>query len=150
MHKVRIAIEYLKKAFSSEHPLADHKLETDGLDLFVETYGQLINVSQDGQLAIRKLLEAHLQGIERDSTGILLRLCPFTRKRLTEEPLEEPKAVVIDPCISFGRPVLTGTGIPTAIIAERYKAGESIEELVDGYCSKTLEIESAGTWLSSP
>lgn len=143
LHKVRRAVDYLKESFSSEHPLADHKLETDGLDLFVEKYGHLINISQKGQLALRKLLEAHLQRLDRDTTGVPLRLYPFTRKRLVVELGEEPKAIVIDPHISFGRPVLTGTGISTAIVAERYKAGEAIEELADDYGLSSLEIEEA-------
>lgn len=52
-------------------------------------------------------------------------------------------AVVIDPRISFGRPVLAGSGIPTAVIAEQYKAGESVDELADDYGRKRLEIEEA-------
>ena len=127
LHKVRIAIDFIKEELTSDHPLAYHKLETDGLDLFVEEYGQLINVSQAGQLVLRKLLQAHLRRIDSDSAGYALRLYPFTRKRL--QLIEEPKAIVIDPRISFGRPVLAGTGIPTAIIAERYKAGEAIGAL---------------------
>jgi uncharacterized protein (DUF433 family) len=51
--------------------------------------------------------------------------------------------VVIDPRISFGRPVLAGSGIPTAVIADRYKAGESVDELADDYGRKRLEIEEA-------
>ena len=141
LHKVRIAIDFIKEELTSDHPLAYHKLETDGLDLFVEEYGQLINVSQAGQLVLRKLLQAHLQRIDRDSAGYALRLYPFTRKRL--QLIEEPKAIVIDPRISFGRPVLAGTGIPTAIIAERYKAGEAIGALADDYGRPTLEIEEA-------
>ena len=141
LHKVRVAIDFIKEELASDHPLAYHKLETDGLDLFVEEYGQLINVSQAGQLAIRNLLQAHLQRIDRDSAGYALRLYPFTRKRL--QLIEEPKAIVIDPRISFGRPVLAGTGIPTAIIAERYKAGEAIGALADDYGRPTLEIEEA-------
>ena len=141
--KVRMALNYLKKGFPSAHPLTDHKFETDGLDLFVEKYGQLINISRTGQLAIRKFLEAHLRRIVRDSAGSPLRLYPFTRKRQAEEWMDEPRAVVIDPYISFGRPVLSGTGIPTAIIAERYKAGESIEELADDYGRPSSEIQEA-------
>lgn len=137
--KVRIAIEYLRKHFPSRHPLADKEFETDGLDLFVQKYGQLINVSQAGQLAMRSLLEAHLRRIERDPVGVAIRLFPFTRKR--EE--EEPKVVVIDPYVSFGRPVLVGTGIATAVIAERYKAGESMDELADDYGRERLQIEEA-------
>lgn len=141
LHKVRIAIDFIEKELKSDHPLAYHKLETDGLDLFVEGYGQLINVSRSGQLALRELLQAHLWRIDRDSAGHALRLYPFTRKRL--QLIEEPKAIVIDPRISFGRPVLAGTGIPTAIIAERYKAGEAIGALADDYGRSTLEIEEA-------
>lgn len=55
----------------------------------------------------------------------------------------EPKTIVIDPQVSFGRPVLAGTGIPTAVIAERYIAGESVDDLADDYGRRRLEIEEA-------
>src|SRR2546425_8068750 len=86
MRAVRRAIEYLKKEFGSSHPLADHKFETNGVDLFIERYGQLMSVSQGGQLAVRELLEAHLRRIERDEKGFPLRLYPFTRFGVTDEP----------------------------------------------------------------
>ena len=143
LHKVRVAIDFIKEELTSDHPLAYHKLETDGLDLFVVEYGQLINVSRAGQLVLRDLLQAYLRRIDRDSAGYALRLYPFTRKRLGLQLIEEPKTIVIDPRISFGRPVLAGTGIPTAIIAERYKAGEAIGALADDYGHPTLEIEEA-------
>ena len=137
--KVRIAIDYLRQHFGSPHPLADQSFETDGINLFVQKYGQLINISQAGQTAMRQLLEAHLKRIERDPRGVPIRLFPFTRKR---DP-EEPRAIVIDPRVSFGRPVLAGTGIRTATIAERYKAGESIGQLAADYERQPLEIEEA-------
>src|SRR5437660_12589338 len=96
MPAVRRAIEYLKKEFGSPHPLADHKFETNGVDLFVERFGQLMSVSQGGQLAVRKLLRAHLRRIDRDDKGFPLRLYPFTRLGATGEP----KNIVIDPFIS--------------------------------------------------
>lgn len=139
LEKVRTALQYLKKEFHSKHPLAEGEFETDGINLFVQKYGRLINISQAGQLAIRELLEAHLQRIERDAAGLPLRLYPFTRKR----ELHEPKTVVIDPYISFGRPVLAGTGIATSVIAERYKAGESMDQLAKDYGRNRLEIEEA-------
>jgi uncharacterized protein (DUF433 family) len=136
---IRQALRYLRKHFPSPHPLADQKFETDGLDLFIQVYGQLINISQLGQLAMRSILEAHLQRIERDPQGLAARLYPFTRKR----HLDEPRIVVIDPHVSFGRPALTSSGIATAVIAERYKAGESVDELADDYGRERLEIEEA-------
>lgn len=139
LDKIRVAMDYLREQFGSEHPLAEENFTTDGLDLFVQKYGQLINVSRGGQLGIKALLEAHLRRIERDAKGVALRLYPFTRKRSGEEP----RVVVIDPYVSFGRPVLVGTGIATSVVAERYKAGESVEELCSDYGRKRLEIEEA-------
>lgn len=137
--RVRKAVEYLKKQLGSRHPLAEQKFATDGVDLFVEAFGQLVNVSREGQLAIRDLIQAYLQRIERDPIGAPVRLYPFTRERKPDEP----KTIVIDPSISFGRPVLVGTGIATTIIAQRYKAGESVEELAEDYGRSRSEIEEA-------
>ncbi len=137
--KIRIALDYLSRRFPSEHPLAIQEFESDGLNLFIEKFGQLINISQSGQLAMRAILEAYLRRIERDPLGFPCRLYPFTRKGTPDEP----RVVVIDPYVSFGRPVLVGTGVPTAVIADRYKAGESIESLADDYGRNRLEIEDA-------
>jgi uncharacterized protein (DUF433 family) len=137
--KVRNAVYYLKRHLGSQHPLVEHRFETDGIDLFVEKYGQLISVSQDGQLAVKDLLKAHLRRIEWDTSGLPIRLYPFTRKR----DLDEPKNIVIDPFISFGRPIIAGTGVVTEVVAERFKAGESADELADDYGCERLKIEEA-------
>ena len=139
LDKVRIAIDYLRKEFGSDHPLADHRLETDGLDLFVHKYGQLINITRSGQTAMKEVLHAYLRRIERDPSGVAVRLYPFTRKR----EHNEPRVILIDPQVSFGRPVLAGTGVPTSVIAERYKAGDSVEALAQDYGRERLDIEEA-------
>ena len=139
LQKVRRALRYLERQLETSHPLAQQRFETDGVNLFVRRYGQLVNVSESGQLAMRRMLETYLRRVERDNAGLVARLYPFTRKRRPDEP----RAVVIDPRIGFGRPVLVGTGIPTAIVAERYKAGESVDELAGDYGRDRLEIEEA-------
>ena len=133
--KVRRAIDYVKRDLRSEHPLAEKSFETDGIDLFVRHYGQL---------AMKTVLEAYLERIERDPSGVALRLYPFTRNRSASACVsDEPRSVVIDPGVSYGRPVLVGTGIPTAVLAERYKAGDSIKGLAEDYGVPTDEIEEA-------
>ena len=139
LEKVRQGVAYLRKNLGSLHPLADQRMETDGRDLFVQIFGRLVNISQEGQFAMRELLSAHLERVERDVSGAARRLYPFTRKR--EGP--EPRYVVMDPHISFGRPVLAGTGIPTSVIADRYKAGESVDQLAKDYDRERPEIEEA-------
>ena len=139
LSKVRVAVKFLEQHLGSKHPLADHHFETDGLDLFVQRAGLLINLSQSGQLAMREVVQAYLRRIDRDAKGFPIRLYPFTRKR----QLEEPRAIVIDPFVSFGRAVLAGTGISTAVIAERFKAGEAMEALAADYGRNILEIQEA-------
>jgi uncharacterized protein (DUF433 family) len=58
-------------------------------------------------------------------------------------PVLDLETVVIDPEVQFGRPVLVGTGIPTLVIADRYKAGESIAELARDYDRAEEEIQEA-------
>jgi uncharacterized protein (DUF433 family) len=138
--KVRHALDFINDRFQTEHPLAHEQFRTDGINLFVDKYGQLINVTRSGQLAMRERLEAHLKRIEHDRQGVALRLYPL----FTRSPEQEaPKVVVIDPRISFGRAVLAGTSVPTVMLAERWKAGESIDELADDYSRDKHDIEEA-------
>lgn len=65
--KVRAAMEFFNEHLpGSKHPLANQQLETDGAHLFMELYGHLVNVSQHGQMAMRELVQAHLQRIDRN------------------------------------------------------------------------------------
>jgi len=140
LSRVREAVRFLRQHFGSERPLADQQFVTDGLDLFVERLGTLITASAHGQLAMREVIELHLKRIERDSHGIPIRLYPFTRA----EPDNAPTGpVVIDPTLSFGRPSIRRLGIPTALIAERYKAGEAVDDLAVDYGADRNEIEEA-------
>jgi uncharacterized protein (DUF433 family) len=137
--KVRAALNYVKHQLGVPHPLADQKFESDGVSLIVERFGQLIAVSEEGQLAMKEMLTAHLRRVARDTAGQAIQLYPFTRKRNPDEP----KIIVIDPSISFGRPTIIGTGVATAIVAERYKAGESVDELAADYGRQRRDVEEA-------
>ena len=88
---------------------------------------------------MRDIIEAALSRIERDHHGLPVKLYPFTRNNIKSAP----SMVVIDPTLSGGRPVITGTGLATEVIAERYKAGETIAELAKDYDRKETEIEEA-------
>jgi uncharacterized protein (DUF433 family) len=68
-----------------------------------------------------------------------IKLYPFSRRGAPSDP----KSVEIDPRVSFGRPVLAEPRYPTAVIAERHKAGESISEIAEDYHRPTSDIEEA-------
>lgn len=143
MPKVREAIDWLRERTDNRHdrrhPLVSRALETDGIDLFTERYGRLVNVNRDGQVVMREVLGDALRRIERDDHGIPVKLYPYTRSSVNDAPT----LVVIDPRLAGGRPVLTGTGLATEMIAERYKAGESVEALAKDYEREEAEIEEA-------
>jgi uncharacterized protein (DUF433 family) len=139
---VRKSIDYLQRHFRSKHPLLEQEMLTDGKDLFIERYGELVTISQNGQMAMKRALELYLDRIDRDSHGIPIRLFPFTRQRQEPEP-ESPRSISIDPAIRFGKPCIAGTRIPTSIIMERHQAGDSFEFLAEDYGRPKEEIEEA-------
>jgi uncharacterized protein (DUF433 family) len=138
MPAIRKALDYVKRRFKWKRPLIEQSFRTDGVGLFIEHYGQLIEASADGQTIMRQVLEAHLERLEWENRSVA-RLYPFTRAR----DLHSPKSVIIDPRYSFGRPVLAGAYIAIEVIVDRYKAGESIDELAEDYGCARLEIEEA-------
>lgn len=140
LQSVRRALQYVRDKLGQDRPLVQAEFETDGVSLFVERLGELINASREGQLAMRSLLEAHLRRIERDPQGLPIKLYLFTRKG---DPERQPAPVVVDPHVAFGRPVLDGRGVPTAVLADRFKAGDSLSELAEDYGTPSERIEEA-------
>jgi len=142
--KVRSALDYVKRQFQMERPLIAQAFQTDGLDLFVEHYGDLINASREGQQAMKEIISVYLKRIERDAKGLPIKLYPFTRDTESDAaPKSDPRVVVMNPAVSFGRPVIAGTGIPVSSIYERYKAGDSVADLAQDFRLETSAIEEA-------
>lgn len=141
LDQIRIALNFISSELGYPHPLVrEDFLKTDGKSIYVDHLGQLLDASKEGQIAIKETLEIYLTRIEPDEQGIAARLFPFVH---SSGKKDEPKVIVIDPNISFGRPVIFGTRIPTQVLADRYQAGESIEMLTEDYdCDRTL-IETA-------
>lgn len=85
-----------------------------------------------------RLLQAHLQRIDRNIEGLPVRLFPVSIRGL-----DGPKVVVIDPQVSFGRPYISGKGVRTSTIVERLDAGESREDVARDYGLEDFEIDEA-------
>lgn len=142
--KVRKALKTLAKLFPSPHPLVDTKFETNEVDVFIRSLGnELLNLNKPDQMGFREMLELHMKRIERSAAGVPM-FFPFIEKRSSDEP----KSIMISPAISFGQPVIAGTGIATAVIASRFHARESIGDLAKEYGRTDKEIEEAIRWES--
>ena len=140
LYKIRQALEYTGKRLGIKRPLADSRLQTDGIDLLVEKLGSLINVTREGQLEIASVVEAYLSRIDRDPKGVPIKLYPFTHN---DDAPDAPAPVEMSPLVAFGRPVLVGRAVPTAVLADRFKAGDSLAELSKDYDTTPEAIEEA-------
>ena len=58
----------------------------------------------------------------------------------------ENKIIAIDPYVSFGRPIIDGTGIPAREIADRFLGGDTIAQLKEDFGRTETEIEYALRW----
>ena len=66
LFKVRYAIAILAEAWSSEHPLAERDVLTDGYHLFARVTELITNVTRkEDQLYLEAILIAALQRVER-------------------------------------------------------------------------------------
>ena len=77
MPSVRKALDCVKRQTKEKSPLLTEKFLTDGVDLFLDKYGQLVAVSKDGQLAIRAVMMDSLAHVRRDSKGMPSKLYLF-------------------------------------------------------------------------
>jgi len=140
LQKVRRALDYVEGQLGVERPLINARFETDGVNLLVRELERLVNVSQEGQLEIEPVIRTYLRRIERDPSRLPIKLYPFTRRSVSAD---DPQPVEIDPRVSFGRPVLAGRGVPTAVLADRFKAGDSLTDLAEDYDTSPQVIEEA-------
>jgi uncharacterized protein (DUF433 family) len=139
---VRSALEYVQDRLQVSRPLILQRFQTDGRSLFVDKYDQLINASKGGQVVMGELLSARLRRVDFDELGFAVRLYPFTRPDEAQAPgAEQPRLVVVNPRVSFGRP--TVRGVPTSAIWSRYRAGDSTAHLSEDYGLATEEVEEA-------
>lgn len=137
LDKVRIFLDDISERFNTNHPLATKQFSTDGVDLFLEEVGHLINVSRSRQLVMKKVLNDSLTRIEWDKNNLAAKLYPDFNQ------VNHNKIIEISPYISFGKPVITGTGVPIKVLTELYDAGDSIESIAEDYNCEVIQIEKA-------
>ncbi|HYM62634.1 MAG TPA: DUF433 domain-containing protein [Thermoanaerobaculia bacterium] len=135
---LREALSYAERTLRIERLLLSKELRTDAGRVFLERYGELIELSASGQLAMRRLFDEHLKRVEWDERQFPVRLYPFVSSELLSD-----RPIVIDANVAFGRPIVLRPGITTAAIADRIDAGEKVSELASDYGLTEAEIEQA-------
>ena len=118
--------------FGTMYPLASHRFETDGREIYVRRNDVLVGLlRRKWETAWHEMLEPFLTQL--DYRGELA---------ARWYPLGRESAVVIDPEYGFGLPVIEGTGFRTEIIAERFEH-EAEQEIADDLSLSVVQIQHA-------
>ena len=136
---LRKALVYAEKTLGINRLLLSKELRTHAGKVLLDRYGELIDLSASGQIAMRRMFEAHLARVVWDEWQFPVRLYPFT----SGSSLADERPIAIDPNIAFGRPVMVRMGISTHAIAERIDAGESVDDVARDYDLTPPEVEEA-------
>lgn len=141
-HKVSVraareAIRFAEKKLNLTRLFLSLELRTGAKELLLEKYGELINLNKSGQMAMKTMLDEHVGRIEVDQLNVPARLFPSERAA---------KIIVIDPRISFGRPVVASRNISTAAIVDRINVGETVEDIAADYKITREEIYETITY----
>lgn len=139
MPAVRKALAYVRKEFGIDRLLIDPRLRAAPGKMFLERYAQLVDLTRSGQHVIERVWDTHLQAVVQDPAGVPLKLYPWIPDRT--QPAK--RSILIDPAVTFGRPMTATRGIATSVLADLYDAGTSLEELVAEYGLTQQEVEDA-------
>ena len=139
MPAIRKALDYVTEKYHWQRPLIEHDFMVAGASVFVERLDhELVDAGTSGKQVMLKFIREYMTRLEWEDK-LAAKFYPFTRQDLSASP----RLVLIDPRFSFGRPILATARIPTAMIAERYKAGDSTKQLARDYACPIEEIEEA-------
>ena len=141
MQRIRIALDELRHQWPEvECPLATEEFFTDGKYLLIEKLGQLFNLNRGSQIEVGELIEVYLNRIDRDEIGPV-RLHPFTVDPRLNRQRANRRHVFISPYVSFGRPSITGIGVATEVVYDRFIAGDTIYEMCKDYRLTPVKLE---------
>jgi uncharacterized protein (DUF433 family) len=137
LRAIRKAVAYLRDTYPSPHPLLSREFFTNGLDIFVKTIEDTINLTKGGQFALKPIIDLYLQNIARDDRFNPTKVYPVIRG------MPSDKVISITSGVSSSRPVIDGTGVPVIIVWQRHKAGEDDDTLADDFDIPVSKIRRA-------
>lgn len=117
LQTIRLASQRARELFATDFPFTSRQFRTDGRTIFASAMKEtgetaLLDLIKR-QYAFRKIIEPSLySGIEFGSDQNAARWYPTPRS----------KAIVLDPQIAFGKPIVTTGAVRTSILYDAYAA----------------------------
>lgn len=136
--RIREAHRVLSSLLKTEHPFALKRAFSDPAGIYAllereDKEDLLIELKGAGQIAMLPALHRYLNQLEFDVDELAQRWYPAG----------PATPVVVDPRVSFGAPVVAGTRIETAAIAELYDGDDSLEEIAWLYDLEPAQVNAA-------
>lgn len=113
-------MDHLNKSYPSKRPLLSRAFYTDGKDIFIKTIADTENLTQQGQLALKSILDIFLARIAYDENDRPVKVFPLLKGQSPED-----KVVSMVCGVAASRPTIDGTGVPVTAIWQRHEAGKS-------------------------
>jgi uncharacterized protein (DUF433 family) len=133
------AREHLEKLKGGLMCLAHKDFYLDNRQLYVQLDGQLISLSERGQVVDKEIIAKGLSQLNYGSDGYASEFFPSIGG-------VEQRNFVISPSRNFGRLSIARLGVSADIIAARFVRGEKISDIAEDYAASLDEIEEAIRW----
>lgn len=138
LQTIRLASQRARELFRNDYPFTSRLFRTDGRTIFasaMEETGdtELLDLIRN-QYAFRKIIEPSLyRGIEFGDDHVAARWYPTPRS----------KAIVLDPNIAFGKPIVTDGAVRTSILYEAYAADRDKDLVASLYEVPVSAVDAA-------
>lgn len=123
---VRNCLAYAREMVGEERPFATRRFRTDGRTIFLDSQreagGDELLDLKSRQYVLKQIIDRSFKDLDFDADAVV-RWRPFHGK----------ESIVIDPGRSFGQPIVTQFGVPTAVLADAVQSEGSAERVAALY-----------------
>ncbi len=124
---IRCAAAEASRRWNTDHPFCLNRLKTDGRSIFASLQDEegrdLLLELTKSQYCFYTVINPYLKQLEYDAIGDVQRWWP----------LGKSKPVLVDPKVSFGRPILQECSIPTEAVFQAVRVNESETEVANWF-----------------
>lgn len=139
LQRIRPAVDVLSREIGLEHALASRQLYTDGAEVLFDYATQRSDdellelvAPRTGQYQFSELIRDYLQRITYGDDGWASHV---------QLPIYGRAAVVVDPEVAFGLPILTDGGARVEDLVDRFLAGDTITDISEDFAVPIAHVE---------
>jgi len=138
LHTIRVAALHARELFHTNYPFTNRRFQTDGRAVFAEAIhetgeSEMIDLAKKQYVFDKVVRPSLYQGIEFGADELAKRWFPVSNS----------KAVVLDPQIAFGKPIVTDVGVRTDILYEAFQVEQDKQTVARLYEVPVGAVEHA-------